>query len=256
MSADPWVEHRSGRGRCAIAAHALSPGVVVSRFSGAPYAACILPSQGDRLCAGCLRSDAKKLLRCSKCKVARYCGSQCQRSDWPAHKHECATLAVGTLHGLDDAPAADILLVGRCLWRRHATTVTSVAEDASFDALEAADKVTESDLALGAFACSLPGLLPPSTSAEQAAALIAAFARNNFGVLNDMISVVGAGCFPAAALLNHSCAPNCVLAFTGSKLEIRTVVAVQAGEEVLCQIGAWSSEGRIAPSYRIGAWNR
>lgn len=26
---------------------------------------------------------------CGRCQVARYCGSQCQQKDWPAHKKRC-----------------------------------------------------------------------------------------------------------------------------------------------------------------------
>lgn len=26
---------------------------------------------------------------CGRCQVARYCGSQCQQRDWPAHKKQC-----------------------------------------------------------------------------------------------------------------------------------------------------------------------
>ncbi|KZV92422.1 hypothetical protein EXIGLDRAFT_598548, partial [Exidia glandulosa HHB12029] len=33
--------------------------------------------------------DKPRLSRCAKCKVARYCNSKCQRSDWPRHKIEC-----------------------------------------------------------------------------------------------------------------------------------------------------------------------
>ena len=234
---DPaWLTSVQGRGRCAVAAKALPPGSVVTRFSGRPYASCPLPSQRERLCAYCLRSaGTKKLARCSKCKWAHYCGAACQRGDWESHKHECRVLATGKLDGLADAPAADVLLAGRCLRRRQANSQPG-DDDACFDALEAADRLSESDRALGALAASFGGLLPPGDSpdaaADAAAHLIAKFSRNNFGVLNEMLTVVGAGCYPPAALLNHSCAPNCVLAFDGAQLEIRTLVHVDAGAEL------------------------
>ena len=50
---------------------------------------------------------------------------------------------------------------------------------------------------------------------------ISTFGRNNFGVLSELLSLVGAGCYPPAALLNHSCAPSCALAFDGATLEVR-----------------------------------
>ena len=75
--------------------------------------------------------------------------------------------------------------------------------------------------------------MPKGTALADAAAVVAAFRGNNFGILNDLLSVVGAGCFPATALLNHSCAPNCVLAFDGSSVEVRTLAPVAVGAVVV-----------------------
>jgi hypothetical protein len=38
-------------------------------------------------CAGCGNKQGK--LRCSRCKVARYCTKECQRKHWKTHKKEC-----------------------------------------------------------------------------------------------------------------------------------------------------------------------
>jgi [histone H3]-lysine4/36 N-trimethyltransferase SMYD len=258
------VVERPGRGRCAVATRALSAGTVASAFSGKPYAAVPLPSLRERHCTACLRAcvGTAKLLRCSRCRWTRYCSAACQKSDWALHKHECAALADGSsqLHQLSDAPLADVLLTGRCLWRRHdATTASSCGvEDAAFDQLETGVPC-DSDRALGVLAAGVPGLLPPAASgaaaSEGAAQLICAFGRNNFGVLNDLLSVVGAGCYPRAAILNHSCAPNCALAFNGHAVEVRTMRAVAAGDELchsyveLCQPTA---ARRAALSARYG----
>jgi MYND finger len=37
--------------------------------------------------------DAKKLLRCGKCKTEKYCDKQCQKNDWKIHKKHCYTPA-------------------------------------------------------------------------------------------------------------------------------------------------------------------
>ncbi|KAL9191424.1 hypothetical protein ACHAXT_001130 [Thalassiosira profunda] len=45
-----------------------------------------------------------------------------------------------------------------------------------------------------------------------------AFRRNNFGIVNSLHSPIGEGVYPCAALLNHSCWPNCILRYKlGSK---------------------------------------
>ena len=69
------------------------------------------------------------------------------------------------LQGMDDAPMSDLILLGRCLWRRLETVAAPTAEDADFDALESTVP-TESDCALAQFATELPGLLPPNASGQ------------------------------------------------------------------------------------------
>ena len=231
-----WLSQHPTRGRCAIAAKALPAGTAVPHLGGAPYASLPLPSHHERLCARCFSQPAK-LMRCTRCKWARYCCAACQRADWPDHKHECRALAVvdSPLHSLPDAACADLMLAARCLRRRHGNGKASSSSSdshAAFDALEAGEP-SESDLALAALGASFDGLLPPlANTTTTLAATLGAFTRNNFGVLNDLLFVTGAGCYPNTALLNHSCAPTCVLAFDGPRVEVRTLRAVAAGEEL------------------------
>eukprot|EP01006_Ploeotia_vitrea_P063015 TRINITY_DN84803_c0_g1_i1.p1 TRINITY_DN84803_c0_g1~~TRINITY_DN84803_c0_g1_i1.p1 ORF type:complete len:186 (-),score=2.26 TRINITY_DN84803_c0_g1_i1:169-699(-) len=42
------------------------------------------------------RCENEGSLRCSKCKVARYCSQECQRTEWKKHKKQCSqTMKVG-----------------------------------------------------------------------------------------------------------------------------------------------------------------
>lgn len=45
-------------------------------------------------CAGC-GEFKKKLLVCSKCRLAYFCGSNCQRTSWPLHKACCSKVCKG-----------------------------------------------------------------------------------------------------------------------------------------------------------------
>ena len=238
MSDSTRVESQPGRTRCAVASTSLPAGTALTQFSGEPYAACLLRPQWPQRCAHCFRpaEGERQLLRCSRCRHARYCNAACQAADWKWHKHECPSLP-----GLDRVAAAavaDLLLAARCLRRKHVEPTSPATE--SFDQMVRGEP-REGDAELGQLAASMTGLLPPGTTASDVASLFATFRCNNFGVLDPLLAVVGAACHPAAALLNHSCAPNCVLAYRGKTLEIRTLRAVAADEELchsyteLCQ---------------------
>jgi hypothetical protein len=46
-----------------------------------------------RVCDGCGATDAAKLMRCSRCMAARFCGDACMRASWPTHKTVCTPTA-------------------------------------------------------------------------------------------------------------------------------------------------------------------
>ena len=155
--ADTTVETRPGRGRCAVAYSAIPAGTVLTQFSGEPFAHTLLPSQFRRRCGCCLQTLTSQGMRCSRCKQVRYCSQACQVADWPEHKHECPALASPILQALGDAEAANVLLLGRCMWARQLSVPDVVA---AFDAL-CPGEVTEADSALANEAMKIPGLLPP-----------------------------------------------------------------------------------------------
>jgi len=67
--------------------------------------------------------------------------------------------------------------------------------------------------------------------------MFASFSANNFAVLNALFQSVGAGVYPHAALLNHSCSPNSLLTYVlrpGKPPMLRCVAlaAMCAGQEI------------------------
>jgi len=41
-------------------------------------------------CAGCQKTtDRKRLMKCSRCRLAAYCSKECQKAHWPKHKVFC-----------------------------------------------------------------------------------------------------------------------------------------------------------------------
>ncbi|KAH9931586.1 uncharacterized protein B0H18DRAFT_1116365 [Fomitopsis serialis] len=45
---------------------------------------------------GCVLCGRKTASRCRQCQSVSYCGADCQKADWPDHKHACRTLKGGT----------------------------------------------------------------------------------------------------------------------------------------------------------------
>ncbi|XXG94543.1 alpha-1,6-mannosyltransferase [Hypoxylon texense] len=64
----------------------------------------------SKMCLNC--GEKGDLLRCSRCKMARYCNSDCQRIDWSTHKKVCQFRAeprscpVPDVVKYEDAPAS------------------------------------------------------------------------------------------------------------------------------------------------------
>ena len=54
-----------------------------------------LPSRPRKSCWSC-DATGVPLKKCSVCAVAAYCGAACQKTDWKAHKGQCAGLKAGT----------------------------------------------------------------------------------------------------------------------------------------------------------------
>ncbi|KAI1208093.1 uncharacterized protein F4807DRAFT_462177 [Annulohypoxylon truncatum] len=59
-------------------------------YSGLGHSADEAPTaeMSSKACLSC-RDNEPNLLRCSRCKMARYCSKDCQRYDWGVHKRVC-----------------------------------------------------------------------------------------------------------------------------------------------------------------------
>ena len=55
---------------------------------------------------------------------------------------------------------------------------------------------------------------------------------NTFSVFSSDLSEVGVALYPTASLFNHSCQPNTVAVFSGTRLSLRTVRPVFLGEQL------------------------
>eukprot|EP00727_Mastigamoeba_balamuthi_P001072 m51a1_g10962 putative set and mynd domain-containing protein 3 (291) ;mRNA; f:221237-222840 len=62
--------------------------------------------------------------------------------------------------------------------------------------------------------------------------LLSKLETNAFNISDGDLRPIGVGLYPSAALINHSCAPNCCTVFEGSEVFVRCVAPIRAGEEL------------------------
>ena len=243
------VEEREGRGRCVVAAMTLPPGTSLPVISGAPpFATCVMPSLRKERCAVCLQAGKRgtALVACKDCGHTHYCSAVCREADAPLHRHQCPHLRSPTSALLaleaDAAPGmlgrfGSLLLASRCLWRQRELEEGADGEEgkrvaALFAAMEAPPSSSSGEHTLGDLAEDFDGFLPPGTGAQDVARLLGSFRLNLFHVPDAEHRPAGVGCYPLGALLNHSCAPNCIAALDGTSLRVRTLCEVPAGTEL------------------------
>ncbi|CAG8452767.1 14536_t:CDS:10 [Ambispora leptoticha] len=188
-----------------------------------PYAAVVDDNNLDKFCSGCFAKPTR-LLRCSACNLLHYCSERCQRSDWKQHKEECKTFV-----RLQRKPPASIRVFCRILKRR------SVDKD-SFAAIKNlnTNRTKFKQEEIETFA-QLSILVKECIEPLAAGEMIELFCRltcNSFSVLDEEMIGIGVGIYTNAALINHSCVPNCLATFDGSKLMVRNIQPIQKDEEI------------------------
>ncbi|XP_040824120.1 histone-lysine N-methyltransferase SMYD3 isoform X2 [Ochotona curzoniae] len=220
-----------GNGLRAVAP--LRPGELLFRSDPLAYTVC----KGSRgvVCDRCLLGK-EKLMRCSQCRVAKYCSAKCQKKAWPDHKRECKCLKSCKPR----YPPDSVRLLGRVVVKLMEETPSESEKLYTFYDLESnINKLTE-DKKEGLRQLAMTfhhfmreeiqdaSQLPPSFDVFEAFAKVIC---NSFTICNAEMQEVGVGLYPSMSLLNHSCDPNCSIVFNGPHLLLRAVREIEAGEE-------------------------
>ena len=228
-----------------------------------PYAACLNDDQRATRCDHTFASAEDvggALLRCSRSKVARYSSREAQAAAWRAgYREECAALAACAPR----VPPPTVRLAARALWRRRRERdpdADDVYRDAvplglgeGFDAVDALEHHWDRlpDARKAAFAqmaqlvrAFMAGADPaPASSADplhrpdipsprEVALLLARISCNAHTVCDEELRPVGVALYPAAAMMNHSDAPNVAQTFRGKNASFRCLRDVDEGEEL------------------------
>ncbi|XP_034043830.1 histone-lysine N-methyltransferase SMYD3 isoform X2 [Thalassophryne amazonica] len=229
-----------GKGNGLRATAGINRGELV--YSAEPLACCVSKKLLREICHQCF-SRRSTLLRCSQCKIARYCDVTCQKQAWCGHKRECKCLQ----SILPRIPTDSVRLAARLIFallspsnntseelytlEEHESHLPSMSEQKKEGLSQL---VTMLQLYLQE---EMPDFMQERTSGIPTAcreplSLIAKVTCNCFTISDGELQEIGVGLYPSLSLLNHDCRPNCVMVFEGTKLQLRAVQDIAAEEEL------------------------
>uniref|UniRef100_A0A3P9AER6 [histone H3]-lysine(4) N-trimethyltransferase n=1 Tax=Esox lucius TaxID=8010 RepID=A0A3P9AER6_ESOLU len=204
-------------------------------YTAEPLACCVSSQCRNVVCHSCF-SRHETLLRCSQCKVARYCDVTCQKRAWSIHKRECKCLL--SLH--PRIPTDSVRLAARIIFRLLCPSQMT-PQLYSFEEHEShlCDVGEEKREGLSQLSSMLqlylkqeqPDIIQKVPSFDPIS-LLAKVTCNCFTISDAELQEIGVGLYPSMSLLNHDCRPSCVMLFQGKTLQLRAIRDIQPTEEV------------------------
>eukprot|EP00842_Homolaphlyctis_polyrhiza_P001119 jgi/Hompol1/2007/HPOL_005814-RA len=165
------------------------------------------------------------MLRCSGCRLIRYCSNQCQRNDWMLHKLECQ----GFQRIKPRVPCTEVRLACRLLYRRSKDVYefdrilgSMVAHQESFS--QTTIETLASFVLMVRSIIGEESMLPSGSEMLQLMCKIA---------VNAMSIERGVGIFAKLSAVNHSCDPNaCVVFGLGGLGRLVAMKSIAVDQEV------------------------
>ncbi|XP_060083829.1 histone-lysine N-methyltransferase SMYD3-like [Ylistrum balloti] len=191
-----------------------------------PYVHVLSNKERGRRCDACFESG-EDLKRCTVCKVVRYCNAVCQKVDWTSHKGECPCLK----RVFPDVPLDSVRLMLKLLLKQKVgDNGNSVKNDIGwrdFSKFQSHSDEIKSDKnrmeQLSKIVFTLRKLLGDTTlpPADDLLEIFGKMVINSFTVCDGEMQSIGVAIYLSPSLLDHSCEPNAVATFQGTKLIVR-----------------------------------
>lgn len=174
--------------------------------------------------------DNKHVLKCSGCQYVHYCGRACQKESWPIHRSECKNLRMIAPRVVPDAAR----LLGRLIIKlktggdMEKGYYTTSAFRKFKDLMSHYTDIKEDQKRMEHFT-SLCGVLFEylgESLMPNSAELLGMYGRmcvNGFNILDSEMTSLGTGIYLGASVVDHSCKPNALAVFEGTKIFIRTL---------------------------------
>jgi tetratricopeptide (TPR) repeat protein len=251
------VNQNDDRGRGVVAKRKLRPGEIA--WQADAWCAVVSDNFIASVCATCFRipneEDGDMDIKCEGCGIAYYCSEKCKEESAALHKLECqcARQIVQVTQGKSDTRGARMMirvLAQRQLEQQQGATVEEPNEIAADDMtskpiwngakFEDVERLvshldTMPDEKIDQYRGIAKGVSKMPVSAgmpeEDVLQLVATLQCNSQGIV-DLNHHRRGDLLIAPADINHSCAPNCFVAFHGKKVQFRTIKPIAEGEEL------------------------
>uniref|UniRef100_A0A1I7WG49 MYND-type domain-containing protein n=1 Tax=Heterorhabditis bacteriophora TaxID=37862 RepID=A0A1I7WG49_HETBA len=190
-----------------------------------PYAAVVMNNQLSFVCWRCfIRKDNKPLSRCSKCRVAHYCGSQCQKGDWNDHKYECIFL----MNCAPRIPTSMARLISRIAMKLSRGENGGAFNGRVFSDLMDHKESIQGDPERCEFFICVSHVLYDFMGVDfipRPSDLISIFGKivtNCFCITDYLLNTLGMGLYVGLSVHNHSCFPDAYVIFNGANATLRS----------------------------------
>nr|QDF21442.1 histone-lysine N-methyltransferase SMYD3 [Brachionus koreanus] len=203
-----------------------------------PFVYCLLYDKKQLFCDFCLK-ELSKCYQCSRCKLMFFCSKECQISDWSIHQHECKSfvklnenikLKQEFKEDLNRIFLRTLIQVklknNEKLTDNYGLKTFDTLIDHYDDLIKDLNRLPQMQKCFH-FIKDLMGesfLTSNKLSAKEMISIFGKLIVNTISISNfDLSETIGSGLYLSVSSIDHSCQPNSVVTFNGSKIFVKAI---------------------------------